>query len=345
MDDLETLIFRTDRIGDFIISCPFIKSYQVKFAKNPIKLISSEYNFNYVNKFEFIKKTISLKAKVKLFPKFLVLFKMIIFLRKKKYKDIIILDGKKRSFFISLFLNGNKSILLQSKKLKILSKTFGYKVVDNNEIQYQLKNFSFLANLLGFKLSTKKGNIYKNIIKDYNFNFDKKYIILHLDEKWFSSQYYSDFTDINPNAKDFDVLMNKISKIVGSDYDIVISTGYKVIKSLIDYTSVFKSSDNFRYEKKINSTNVIFFKNLNIDELANLVRNSNLVICCEGAISHISNNFNIPTVALYEKKRFQHTLFWTGHMEKITLIERKAMNNLLLDDNFFHNIKKSINIL
>ena len=55
MDDLETIIFRTDRIGDFIISCPFIKSYQVKFAKNPIKLISSEYNFNYVNKFEFIK--------------------------------------------------------------------------------------------------------------------------------------------------------------------------------------------------------------------------------------------------------------------------------------------------
>ena len=144
MDDLETLIFRTDRIGDFIISCPFIKSYQVKFAKNPIKLISSEYNFNYVNKFEFIKKTISLKAKVKLFPKFLVLFKMIIFLRKNKYKDIIILDGKKRSFFISLFLNGNKSILLQSKILKILCKIFGYKVVENNEIQYKMQNSTIL---------------------------------------------------------------------------------------------------------------------------------------------------------------------------------------------------------
>ena len=34
MDEIETLIFRTDRIGDFIISCPFIKSYKKKKQSN-----------------------------------------------------------------------------------------------------------------------------------------------------------------------------------------------------------------------------------------------------------------------------------------------------------------------
>ena len=66
MDDVETLIFRTDRIGDFIISCPFIKSYKNKFNKIPITIISSAYNYNYINKFDFIEKTIPLKPGVKL---------------------------------------------------------------------------------------------------------------------------------------------------------------------------------------------------------------------------------------------------------------------------------------
>jgi ADP-heptose:LPS heptosyltransferase len=38
MDEIETLIFRTDRIGDFIISCPFIKSYKKKTIKHLLQL-------------------------------------------------------------------------------------------------------------------------------------------------------------------------------------------------------------------------------------------------------------------------------------------------------------------
>ena len=39
MDEIETLIFRTDRIGDFIISCPFIKSYKKKKNQTSITII------------------------------------------------------------------------------------------------------------------------------------------------------------------------------------------------------------------------------------------------------------------------------------------------------------------
>ena len=55
MDDLKTLIFRTDRIGDFIISCPFILSYKKKFKNDEIIVISSEYNYNYIKKFHICK--------------------------------------------------------------------------------------------------------------------------------------------------------------------------------------------------------------------------------------------------------------------------------------------------
>ena len=44
MDEVKTLIFRTDRLGDFIISCPFIISYKTNFQDTNITLVSSEYN-------------------------------------------------------------------------------------------------------------------------------------------------------------------------------------------------------------------------------------------------------------------------------------------------------------
>ena len=209
MDELNTLIFRTDRIGDFIISSPFILSYKNKFKNNKIILISSEYNYNYIKNFKFVNQIFALKNEFKFFRKLIVLFKMIMQLRKINYSNIIILDGKNRSFFISLFLKGEKSILLQSRNLEFLSKIFNYKRVYNYEIQNQLKNFSFLASNLNFNINLNKIDIYK----DYSFfekdNFEKKYVTIHLDEKWFTKYYYSDFTDINPTVEQIDLFIKK----------------------------------------------------------------------------------------------------------------------------------------
>ena len=48
--------------------------------------------------------------------------------------------------------------------------------------------------------------------------------------------------------------------------------------------------------------------------------------------------------AMYEKKRLQHTNFWTSHMNNISLHERKKINNLLIDNKFFDKIKNLIAI-
>ena len=82
MDGLKTLIFRTDRIGDFIISCPFILSYKNKNPKNKL-LLFLEYNYNYIKNFNFIDKIIPLKNENKFFPKLLILIQIILLLKKE----------------------------------------------------------------------------------------------------------------------------------------------------------------------------------------------------------------------------------------------------------------------
>ncbi|MDB3946529.1 hypothetical protein N9404_00380 [Candidatus Pelagibacter sp.] len=344
MDELDTVIFRTDRLGDFIISCPFIKSYKKHFPNNSMTVISSEYNFNFVNSFDFISKTISMKLKDNLFLRLFDLIKIILILRKKEYKDIIVLDGKKRSFFVSFFLKGRKSILLQSKKLSQLTRLLGYQTVMNHEIQSQLINFSFLANILNFNICNKNPNIFKNRKLTNKFDLKKKYIIIHLDEKWFTQHYYSDFTDINPKSFEIENFIKKVFFYTKENCDIILTSGSVKLKNLFEYTSKFEKIATNIFKKKIENNSIIYLHQLSLDDLTFVLCKSTFLICCEGGISHLSNNFKIPTLAFYEKKRYQHTRFWTGHMNKIILYERKKMNDINNDNNLFKTISKNISI-
>lgn len=343
MDEIKTLIFRTDRLGDFLISCPFIISYKKKFPDNQIEIVSSEYNSSYIANFNFIKKIIPLKTETKFFPKLIILIKIILYLRKIKYNNVIVLDGKKRSFFISLFLKGNKSILLQNKKLWVLSQIFNYKSVINYEIQNQLKNFSYLASLLNFNIDQKKIDIYKNYLLKKKYYFEKKYIIIHLDEKWFSEYYYRDFTNINPNSKQIDIFIKKILEISKNNYNIVFTNGANKIHKLDNFYSTFKSNDTILFNKTINDNLITYLPDLTFRDLEGLIKDSSFLICCEGGISHVSHNFNIPTIAFFEKNRLQHIKFWTGHMEKLKLFPRKKMDELINDKNFFNILDDQIN--
>ena len=271
MDELKTLIFRTDRIGDFIISCPFILSYKNRYEDDKIIIISSEYNYNYIKNFKFVNKIFPLKNETKFLKKILVLIKMIFTLRKHKFSNIIVLDGKKRSFFISLFLHGKKSILLQSKGLEFLSRIFNYNSVINYELQNQLKNFSFLASRLNFNIKLKELNIYENYDFKKILDFKKKYINIHLDEKWFTKYYYNDFTDINPNLEEFSFFIKKLTNILSSNYDVVITSGSKELDILKQYTRDFEKINNYTYSKQHNNTKVFFLDNIFLDLLAVLL--------------------------------------------------------------------------
>ena len=288
MDEINTLIFRTDRLGDFIISCPFIISYKKKNKNNKVTIISSEYNNKYIKKFKFIDNVVSLKNENRFFLKIIILIKLIFKLRKIKFNKIIVLDGKKRSFFISLFLTGSKHILLQSDNLKFLSKILKYKFVVNYELQSQLKNISFLANKNNFNIDDKKPNIYIDYIFEKKYDLSNNYINIHLDEKWFSKYYYKDFTDINPNELQLSQFIDKIINNTDQHYDIIITTG---LKTIVDefFKELQKYIRKYFIKKLIIKNN--FIANTSFNDIENIIKDSSLLICCEGAVSHVSHFF------------------------------------------------------
>ena len=87
------LIFRTDRVGDFLFSLKLIKIIKKNNPLSEITVIASEKNHAYIKTFQSVDKLITLKNNL------LSKIKLIFYLRKDKYDSIIIHDGKKRSRF------------------------------------------------------------------------------------------------------------------------------------------------------------------------------------------------------------------------------------------------------
>ena len=102
------LIFRTDRIGDFLISAILIKCIKKNDPNSHITLISSKKNYAYIKTFPYVDKVISLNNSF--FGKIILFFKLIKF----NFKYIIIHDDKNRSKFISLFLKSSLKINIDS---------------------------------------------------------------------------------------------------------------------------------------------------------------------------------------------------------------------------------------
>lgn len=326
------LIFRTDRIGDFIFSNILINSIKAKNKNNIIDIVCSTYNHDYIKRFNNIRKLYILDKK-----RFYSNVENIFKINKTNYDYIIILDAKNRSIFFSFFLKAKfKITLIKNFKPIFLINFFFNKYLFNSEINIQLTNFTTLANYLNLQIPNRL-EYFKNynIAKCKYLSLTNNCVLLHLDEKWFKGYYHSDFTYMDINIHNFNLLINIISSKFKKK--IVITTGKIEIKNLNEIIEVhfYKKKDNIYYSKK-NKRNIIFIKNTTFNEIESIVKSSSLIICCEGAISHVSNAFNIKTLALVEKKFSKTVRHWTGHMKNINYIYR---NSLKLVCNEIYNIK------
>ena len=103
---IKFLIFRTDRIGDYIFSRILIEAIKSKYPNNRIDCVCSLYNSKYIKYYNDIKKIYILdKYNLSL------LIRNIIKINKEKYDYLIVLDGKRRSIFFSLLLKAKKNTL------------------------------------------------------------------------------------------------------------------------------------------------------------------------------------------------------------------------------------------
>ena len=97
------LIFRTDRIGDFLVCSSIYSSIKRNNKNCNIDIVCSNSNFKYVKSFNLFNNVYLFPSN--LFNKFIFYFKL------NKYDEILVLDGKKRSIYFCI-LNKSKSKIM-----------------------------------------------------------------------------------------------------------------------------------------------------------------------------------------------------------------------------------------
>ncbi len=318
------LIFRTDRIGDFIFSRMLVQSIKNKYPSSQIDFVCSTYNSNYVKNFKDINKIYILD---KYAPK--LMLNNFLEINKSKYDFLIILDGKRRSIFFSLLLKvNNKIAVVKDFRPKLLLRFFFKKYFINSDLNSQFYNLSSIINYLDYKVP-KKINYYENY-KFKKISFLKKYhnfTLLHLDEKWFKGYYYPDYEYMDLKISNFDHLIKTIKKKYKNK--IVITAGRKFVSDFnVIIKRNFKKKNNRIYISKKYKEKLIYIDKTDFRELETIVKKSKLVICCEGAVSHVTHAFKIRTIALINKPHYKTALFWTKHMNNISLIKRGKINHI-----------------
>ena len=284
----EFLIFRTDRVGDFLFSLLLIKTIKINFPNSKVTLISSEKNYLYAKTFKSIEKIIILRNNL------ISKLKIIFTLRSNKYDAIIIHDGKNRSKFISYFLKTKLKITcvtnLIDTQIDIIKK-----VCDKIKIKFNDKSLDFLdeRNYPSLKIP-----------------FDN-YIHLHFDEKWIYKDYINKYINIEPTK---DELINFLRKIYSKNKKLIITTGKKVPQLLNQIIP------------EIDSNRVVIFKDQDLLDLENIVIHSDLLISCHGWITHIASAKQVKQIDVIDSSYPYDK--WTSHLRNYNSINRKKFEDL-----------------
>ena len=324
------LIFRTDRIGDLILTCPTIISIKKYFKKCDITLITSNKNYDYAKSLNQFNSVIQ-------FPRSNIInkIKFIYDLYKKKFDYIFVFDGKERSVLTAACLKSKIKVAL-TNSIKFHYKLFKIKLFKDTENSNLNEIFQKMLDYSNIK--TRIGN-YNFIKNKSNNNFSNKipmdqYIHIHLDEKWFSELYIRSYTNINPNYDDFIFLINSISK----QSNILITTG--IIDTIIinDLKEKFFERVNEKIYYKKNSGKLIYLVyRPSFEDIESLLRKSKILIACHGSITHAANSFDIKKIDILEEKKINFYKRFTSYLEKYHPIYRS--NFILLRDDIIKKIQ------
>ena len=288
------LIFRTDRIGDFLITLILVKSIKRNDPKSIIKIVASKKNFNYIKSFNEIDNVFLLENN------FFNKIKLIKLLRKDSYHAIIVHDSKKRSKFISFFLKKNIEFKSNSKSI----------------ISY-IDEVKQIIGFLNLKYHDEDLNSLDFRDTDNFINLEKNFILFHFDEKWIHSEYILKYTNIEPDINQLIFFINSISD--KSKKKIIVTSGTNAPKILND---IFSNNSNDK---------VKFLLNLSFIEIENLVSKADLLISCHGAISHVAAAKNVKQLDIIDESMDSFYKKWTKHFRNYNSVYRKNFTLLTKD--------------
>ena len=285
------LIFRTDRIGDFLLTIILINSIKRNDPNSIITVISSKKNYHFIKSFKIINEVIILKNtlpdKIKLIYK----------LRSSYYDNIIVHDSKNRSSIISLFLK------------------YGRKIIPNNNLNISyIDSIKEIISKLNFNFIECDLNTLKN--RDHNFveDLNEDFILLHFDEKWIYDDYISVYTNIEPLKDELISFIDLLLTITNKR--LVITTGIHSPYILKDIINIGLNS------------RVKVYKKLDFLDLEFLLSKCKLLISCHGSVSHVAAAHQIRQIDIIDKMKLNFYSKWTAHFRNYTPIYRKKFSEL-----------------
>ncbi len=321
------LLFRTDRIGDLLFTCPTILTLKNHVNDCKLILVTSEKNYKYAKSFRFI-------DEVLLFPKrgLLNKFRFLINLYKLKFDRIFIFDGKDRSIITSIFLRSkNKVAKIVNRKqaffCKLFKIKFSYDLLgkDLNDLHEKLLNYSGIdKQISNFQfLKQKDDNGFSSKIPLDN------YIQVHLDEKWFSSTYIKSYKDISPSYEEF----SNFIKILSDKKNVLITTGLEknnIIEQL-ELNSTSQPSKNI-FINNIKE-NIVIVNNLTLLDIESVLRKTKTIITCHGGVTQAAASLNVKIIDIVEQskedlcKRYSLYIknYYSVYRDKFSIIKNRIL--------------------
>lgn len=321
----EYIFFRTDRIGDFLMSSILFKSIKRSDPNSFITVVASKKNYEYIKKIDFIDKVI-------LFPTSYhnkLLFYFSFFL--KKFHLICVLDGKKRSIYFTFLTRAKFKFLFTYKNFyKIFLNLFFNKIYLDNDCIDKISEIKNLLNLVNLNFLTddlNTLNIKKINSRKLPLFSSTNYILLHFDEKWIFNDYIKTYTSIEPIDTDqLNFFLEQL--ILTQGKDIIITTGYIENKFTKYFKRQFINTLDNLYELKSNNRKIIFFDNLSIFELEKLILNSDTFITCHGAPSHIAASLNKKMIDIVDDSENIFFNKWSSHFRRSLQLRRDKFSIL-----------------
>jgi ADP-heptose:LPS heptosyltransferase len=288
------IIFRTDRLGDYLINSRPIYELKKKISNSRIIVVCSQINEKILKQTDYIDQLIIYDKKFSVYIKLKIFFSIIF----QNYYSAFILDGKNFSYLCNIFLFSKfkfgifylSSINFFTFKINFHkpSRLYNfffftkYECITSRKFLKISENFCqkyiSLFNFFNLNLKPSDNYIFQTTkVSEDQFETIKKtinlkdYILIHFDEKWL------DIIDLNHELiESIENLFLEVNKtIILTSYN----NDFKYFEKMKNYFTYFNLKDNNNFENLLFS-NIIILDNLEIFLFEHFLKNSFINISC-----------------------------------------------------------------
>ena len=305
------IFFRNDRLGDFIILTNIVRSIKEKYKDSHITILCSPLNYNLIKKYKIIDQVYIYSKQISIFKKISLLNKII----SNNYYASFAVDGKSFSNLCNFLIKAKYKLgLVYNYKLfnfwfskpNFLYNYFIFNKFETFTSKKNLKKIEHLPTKLinlanFFKLNLKsKDNYYLKIDPKEELNFKKyylkhikkRYILIHLDEKW------NDLDSVE--SKLFLNLLNLKKKIKSKIIITSFNNRFNYFKNLKKNILKLKSNKDF-----------LLIENSNLFLFERLIKHSICSISCHsGFLVQIAGTNSAKLIDIINKNDYKWYSCW-----------------------------------